>query len=124
MDGEITPAAVERLRGTAEAPRIVDIRAPAAFERGHIPGSENIPLPELTGRVESLDGASHIVTVCPHGQASVQAARLLSAYEGTADARIESMRGGLSDWEGDLVAAEPTEPHSDSPADEGPQAPF
>ncbi len=116
MDGEISPDAVKTLLGTPDAPRIVDIRSPAAFRRGHIPNSENIPFPELPQRIATLDNADRIVTVCPHGQASVQAARLLKSYAGTADARVESMEGGLVAWEGDLVV--------DTEPDEGPESPF
>ena len=95
MDGECTPEDVHDRLVDDEDCLVVDIRGPAAFERGHIPGSENLPLEELTARVHELDDADRIVTVCPHGQASVQAARLISAYEGCADARVESMAGGL-----------------------------
>ncbi|ATW87932.1 rhodanese-related sulfurtransferase [Halohasta litchfieldiae] len=117
MDGEISPSEVESLLETAEAPRIVDIRSPAAFRRGHIPGSENIPFDELPQRVESLAEADRIVTVCPHGQASVQAARLIGSYEGTDTARVESMHGGLTEWDGEFDT-ETTD------ATEGPDAPF
>jgi len=117
MDGEISPSEVEALLETTDAPRIVDIRSPAAFKRGHIPGSENIPLGQLPQRVESLAEADRIVTVCPHGQASVQAARLLGSYEGTDSARIESMHGGLTEWDGEF------ETDSSLP-NEGPNAPF
>ncbi len=118
MDGEISPAEVETLLETGTPPRIVDIRSPAAFQRGHIPASENIPFPELPQRVSELEDADRIVTVCPHGHASIQAARLITSYEGTAEARVESMHGGLTDWDGDL-AVETTRYQ-----DEGPQTPF
>ena len=117
MDAEISPADVERLLGTNDEPRIVDIRSPAAFRRRHIPGSENVPFPELPQRVASLEDADHIVTVCPHGESSIQAARLIASYEGTDTARIESMHGGLTAWDGELEreAAAP---------DKGPETPF
>lgn len=38
------------------------------------------------------------MTVCPHGKASVQAAQLIGSYEGTADATVESMEGGLEKY--------------------------
>ncbi|WP_253736214.1 rhodanese-like domain-containing protein [Halohasta salina] len=117
MDAEISPAAVESLLGTADEPRIVDIRSPAAFRRGHIPGSENIPFPELPQRVASLADADHIVTVCPHGESSIQAARLIASYEGTDTARVESMHGGLTAWDGEFEAAT-------AAPDEGPESPF
>jgi len=102
---------------TDDPPRVVAIRSPAAFRQGHIPGSENVPFNRLPQRVETLADADHIVTVCPHGHSSVQAARLIGSYEGTDTARVESMHGGLTEWDGDL-AAESTAP------DEGPEAPF
>ncbi|RRJ29162.1 rhodanese-like domain-containing protein [Halocatena pleomorpha] len=99
MDGEIT---AEELQSTLEADddvRIVDIRSSGAFERGHIPGSDNIPFEELPQRVEELDGENRIVTVCPLGKSSVQAARLIASYEGTSDTTVESLAGGLDGWE-------------------------
>jgi rhodanese-related sulfurtransferase len=103
MDGEITPDSLaDRLETDGEeAPLVLDIRSPRAFRQGHIPGSENLPLQDLTGEVEAVDGADHVVTVCPHGEASVQAARLITAYEGF-DGTVESLAGGLVAWEGPL----------------------
>jgi rhodanese-related sulfurtransferase len=118
MDGEIDPDAVEELLASDDPPRVVDIRTPSAFARGHIPGSENVPFDRIPDRAADLAGADLVVTVCPHGQASVQAARLISAAAGV-DGRVESMRGGLAEWDGEL--ARETERAS---ADESPDAPF
>ncbi|MFB6168208.1 MAG: rhodanese-like domain-containing protein [Haloferacaceae archaeon] len=118
MDGEIDPDEVERLLASDDPPRVVDIRDPAAFERGHIPGSENLPFPQIPDRAADLAGEDLVVTVCPHGQASVQAARLIGSAAGV-DGRVESMRGGLAEWDGEL--AREAERAS---ADEGPDAPF
>ncbi|MFC6824047.1 rhodanese-like domain-containing protein [Halopelagius fulvigenes] len=123
MDGEIDPAEVETLLDDEDPPRVVDIRSPGKFSRGHIPGSLNIPFGELPTRVAEIGDADRIVTVCPHGQASVQAARLIKSYEGTADARVESMAGGLTEWDGPLeTRSETADPGAN--ADEGPEAPF
>jgi rhodanese-related sulfurtransferase len=126
MDGEISTDEVASLVGTDDPPRIVDIRSPGAFARGHIPGSENVPFGRLPEMVESLADADHIVTVCPHGKASVQAARLITSFEGTADARVESMAGGLEAWEGPLEADDETtaEAADGETADSPPDAPF
>jgi rhodanese-related sulfurtransferase len=104
MDGEISPADVESLLESDDRPRVIDIRSPAEFARGHIPGSENVPFGELPERVGEFADADRIVTVCPHGKASVQAARLVGSYEGTTDARVESMAGGLEAWDGPFEA--------------------
>jgi rhodanese-related sulfurtransferase len=119
MDGEISPEEVEALLDGEDRPRIVDIRSPGQFARGHIPGSENVPFGELPDRVDELADADRVVTVCPHGKASVQAARLVASYEGTADARVESMAGGLEAWEGEWATDV-----EDAADDEGPEAPF
>lgn len=139
MDEEISPSEVHDLLwdaddeddgGDAEGkPTLVDIREPRDFERGHIPGSLNVPMRELPDRITELEGSDHIVTVCPHGIASVQAARLITSYEGTQDASVESMAGGLDAWEWDLEqgAGDGDSPDGEeqvSAADESPQSPF
>ena len=140
MDGEIDPEELAALLdgdgdgsvGADETEgdlRIVDIRDRRAFDRGHLPGSECVPFPELTTRVEELAGASRIVTVCPHGIASRQAAQLIGSYAGIGDARVESLRGGIEAWarEGELeesTAGDRGSDAGDDAADEGPEAPF
>jgi len=115
MDGEISTDEVAALLEGDDRPRIIDIRSPGEFARGHIPGSENVPFGELPDRIGEFADVDHVVTVCPHGKASVQAARLIGSYEGTADARVESMAGGLEAWDGDLVASD---------EGEAPESPF
>ncbi|SMO88284.1 rhodanese-like domain-containing protein [Halorubrum cibi] len=122
MDGEIDPAGLAALLDEGEDVRIVDIRDERAFDRGHVPDSESIPFPELTTRVADLEGAERIVTVCPHGIASQQAARLIGSYEGTADARVESLRGGIEAWQEDGRELEASASEDDAEAD--PDAPF
>ncbi|ESP87288.1 rhodanese-like domain-containing protein [Candidatus Halobonum tyrrellensis] len=124
MDGEISSGEVEQLIAGDEDVRVVDIRNEGSFAREHIPGSENVPFERLPDWVDRLAGADRIVTVCPHGKASVQAAKLIKSYEGTADATVESMAGGITEWEGDLSSASGPDASGDGAADEGPDAPF
>lgn len=153
MDGEIDPDELAALLADGDADseraggfgddsgddsdaglRIVDIRDRRAFDRGHLPGSESIPFPELTTRIAELEGASRIVTVCPHGIASQQAARLIGSYAGTETAQVESLRGGIEAWQRDVGELEVTPAAADTDgggdgetgreADEGPDAPF
>ncbi len=98
MDGEITPAEVKDLLEDDADVRIVDIRDERQFRQSHIPESENVPFHELTQRIEEFEDAERIVTVCPHGKASIQAANLIGSYEGSADATVESMAGGLEEY--------------------------
>lgn len=108
MDGEISPEQVaELLDGDADV-EIVDVREPVEFDVERIPGSVNVPLSRLARNVDRIEPADRIVTVCPHGEASIQAARLISAYEGMDDAVVESMAGGLDAWEGPLESGRET----------------
>ena len=116
MDDEIDPEEVHALLANGDDVRVVDIRDEASYARGHIPGSENLPFHELSRRIDELDGADRVVTVCPHGKASVQAARLIGSYEGCADARVESMAGGLDEW------AESYELANESPGNAEPES--
>ena len=101
MDGECSAADLRSLLESERGVRVVDVRPPAAFERGHIPGSENVPLATLTNEVDRLDGADRVVTVCAHGEASIRAARLIAAYEGISGT-VESLSCGVDGWDGDL----------------------
>jgi rhodanese-related sulfurtransferase len=115
MDGEISPAELEHLLEEGESPTVVDIRSPLDFEREHIPGSRNIPFGSLTQEIEAFEEEDHVVTVCPHGKASVQAANLITAYDGF-DGRVESLESGLTGWEGPLETTESErEPDTDAP---------
>ena len=98
MDGEISTDEVNALLENDADVLIVDIRDERSFDHSHIPGSENVPFNQLMDRLDELEDADHIITVCPHGKSSVQAAQLIGSYEGTADARVESMAGGLEKY--------------------------
>lgn len=107
MDGEISPEELATLRQDETPVRIIDVRRADAYHEGHIPGSELMPLPDLPTHVDRLEGADHVVTVCPHGEASVKAARLIAAYDGIdEDARVQSLAGGLEAWDGPLAATD------------------
>ena len=116
MDGEISAEELQELLSADDPVRIVDIRSPGQFRRGHIPNSENIPFAKLTGQIEAFDGDERVVTVCPHGQASVQAARLIGSFEGF-DGRVESLVTGLEGRPHELTTGHQSEPETpDAPA--------
>lgn len=75
---------------------VLDVRTPAEFAEGHIPGAVNLPVDEVKARVEALiaDKSTAIVVYCRSGARSATAARTLKAlgYTDVAD------MGGLSNW--------------------------
>ena len=85
--------------------QIVDIRNPQNFAQGHIPGSENVPFVQLTTSIDSYDWREDIVVVCPIGESSEQAARLIESYEGV-DEEVGNLENGITNWEFDLEEGE------------------
>lgn len=68
--------------------RLVDVRTPAEFAAGHIPGAVNIPVQELEQRMGELEPKSAaLVLYCRSGNRSGRAARLLkgAGYEDVHD---------------------------------------
>ncbi len=59
-------------------PTIVDVRTPAEFAGGHVPGSVNIPLNEVPDRVEEFRAMDKpLVLCCRSGARSDNAMRFL-----------------------------------------------
>lgn len=59
---------------------VLDVRMPDEFQRGHIEGAINIPLPELTERLHSLPNDKAIVVHCQGGARSAIAASVLKKH--------------------------------------------
>ena len=60
----VTAADLKRELGSAGSASLVllDVREPAEYERGHLPGARHIPLGQLADRARELDPAKRIVT--------------------------------------------------------------
>lgn len=74
---------------------IVDVREPSEWKEGTIPGARLISLGSLAGRVQELDPAQEIITVCRSGQRSLTAAVILQR---AGFSRVSSMAGGMLRW--------------------------
>ena len=55
---------------------IVDVRSPAEFASGHLPGARNVPVGEVGGLADEIDGLTAIV-YCASGTRSARAASKL-----------------------------------------------
>lgn len=103
MVEEITPEELHARIEDGDDVQVIDVRPERAFERGRIPGAENVPFRRFARAVADRTWREDIVVVCPHGISSLQAARLLEAYEGVAeDARVANLTGGYDEWEYEL----------------------
>ncbi|MEU5541744.1 MBL fold metallo-hydrolase [Streptomyces sioyaensis] len=62
------------------AVQLIDVRNPAEYEAGALPGARNIPLAGLRHRIGELDPDRPVVLYCRSGNRSVIAAALLEAH--------------------------------------------
>jgi phage shock protein E len=58
---------------------IIDVRTKAEYQQGHIKGSQNIPLNNLSNHYSKLDKNKAIITCCASGMRSSQARTILLA---------------------------------------------
>lgn len=74
--GDVSSTEARQLVGSGA--RLVDVRTPAEFTAGHIPGAINIPVQELDSRLGELQPkGTAIVVYCRSGSRSGNAARML-----------------------------------------------
>ncbi|MCF6514521.1 rhodanese-like domain-containing protein, partial [Blastococcus sp. MG754427] len=95
------PTLAERLGSSSHPdPTLIDVRTPAEFEAGHIPGAVNVPLDELRGSLDQLctvlDDHHDVVLVCRSGARAGQAQEALQAAGLTSPTVLS---GGIVDWE-------------------------
>jgi sulfur-carrier protein adenylyltransferase/sulfurtransferase len=82
---------------------LLDVRQPAEYRSGHLPGAVFIPLPELLDRFKELDPSKPVVTYCRSGNRSRSAAAILLT-EGFAP--VYSLDGGITAWNGQVAAGD------------------
>ncbi len=91
-DGLTTPVSSEEI---VPEDLVLDVREPAEFETGAIPGAVNISLGSLRSRLDGLDKARRIVTVCKVGLRGYVAERILKQHGFTA----ANLSGGMLSWD-------------------------
>ena len=56
---------------------LIDVRSPAEFGGGHLPGAINIPVDEIARRMDEIPQDRPVVVYCRSGGRSARAARLI-----------------------------------------------
>ncbi|MDP4083652.1 MAG: sulfurtransferase TusA family protein [Bacillota bacterium] len=76
---------------------VLDVREPAEYAFGHIPGAKSIPLGELEQRLNELNQEDEIHIICRSGSRSDLAAKQLSKKGFKI---IKNVVSGMKDWTG------------------------
>lgn len=95
----LTPLMATQLINKEEA-QVVDLRAVADFNKGHIHGSVNIPFTKLKDSVKDLEKYKQnpIIMVCATGVQSGSATILLRKH---GFEQVHKLKGGIQSWGGD-----------------------
>ena len=81
---------------------ILDVRTPAEYASGHIPGAINLPLQDIAiGYTDPLPDLNQLILVyCRSGNRSLQASAMLAEYGYNNIVEF----GGIHHWSGDIAA--------------------
>lgn len=61
-----------------EAPTLIDVREPNEYAAGHAPSAVNLPLSEITNRVDDVPPEGPVHIICQSGGRSAQATAFLT----------------------------------------------
>jgi len=76
---------------------IIDVRTPAEFKEGHIPGVTNIPLEQLEARIGEVPKDKQVLLICRSGKRSAQGTALLRGKNLT---NVYNITEGMNGWQG------------------------
>lgn len=91
----MSPTRLQEILTTSQAPLLVDVRAPPEYAIAHIPGAINIPLDELSGRLEEIQSHSGVLIYCFNGTRTRTAERI--AAQGI-NGRVYHLQGAFEKW--------------------------
>ncbi|SEB00241.1 Rhodanese-related sulfurtransferase [Thalassobacillus cyri] len=77
---------------------VLDVREPAEYEFGHIPGAVSVPLGELDEKADEIDKDKEVYVICRTGSRSDMAAQKL-AEKGY---NVFNVTPGMKDWNGNV----------------------
>lgn len=93
----VEPAGLEEALAGPQGPLLLDVRTPAEYEEGFVPGATLVPVQELPERLGELEAWRDrgVVVYCESGRRAEQAAALLREA-GFRDVRL--LEGSMRRW--------------------------
>lgn len=102
----IAPKELAQRLQAGRAPVILDVRTPAEYAAGHIPGAINIPHTELSQRLGEIPGgkSAEVVVHCQRGGRAATAEETLA---GAGYTNVRDLTGHMAAWQQDGLPVEP-----------------
>lgn len=97
-ESPLAPADLAQRLQQPDPPLVLDVRTPAEFAEGHIPGAVLIPHDQLEGQLATLESARdrEIVLYCRSGRRSLLAENVLREHGFT---RLRQLDGSWQAWD-------------------------
>jgi rhodanese-related sulfurtransferase len=92
----ISAAELHERRNSGEAPVVIDVRTPAEYAAGHVPGAINIPFDQVAERIAEVEAPNGVALYCMVGPRARkgESALLAAGYES-----VFHLEGGLAAWQ-------------------------
>lgn len=103
----ITAVALANELEGVSPPLVLDVRTPAEWSKGHIAGSQNVPLNHLRERLQEVPSDRRVVVHCEGGYRSAIAASVLA---GAGRSNLLDMVGGYKAWQASQLPTEAVTP--------------
>ncbi|MFD1130596.1 rhodanese-like domain-containing protein [Paenibacillus provencensis] len=85
----------EQERKSAQNAILIDVREPHEYKSGHIPGAKNLPLSQLSSRMNELPKDKPVFVYCQSGMRSKRAAII---FKKNGIPSIVNLQGGIMAW--------------------------
>ena len=80
--------------------QLIDVRTPAEYATGHIPGARLLPIDQLPSQLASLDKSKPVAVYCATGARSLNAKQYLAAQ---GFATVVNLQAGIASWDGPIA---------------------
>ncbi len=100
----ITPSSLHERRAAGTAPLVIDVRTPAEFAAGHIPGAVNIPFDRVAERISEVEAPHGVALYCMVGPRARKGEEALLA---AGYAPVFHLEGGMAAWRASGLPIEP-----------------
>lgn len=84
----------------AKGARLVDVRTPGEYAMGHLPGSENVPVEQITQVAAGWPRDAAVIVYCATGSRSMTASQWMAA---NGFAKVYNLTGGIENWDGQVT---------------------
>lgn len=90
---------IQQKLASGEKVNVIDVREPAEYSFGRIPGAISIPLGELEDKISNLNPDEEYLVVCRTGNRSDLASQIL---EEKGFKKVKNVLPGMTSWEGPI----------------------